>query len=811
MSKVERLSAGALSWHCDPKQFDFETTNDLEDLAGIIGQPRAVEALQFGVNIQQEGYNIFALGPMGTGKRSLVHKLFQEKAAGEPVPADWCYVNNFEQAHRPQALQLPAGKGIVFRQDIERSIDEMRTALSGAFDSEEYQARRQEIQEEFRERQEEAFEEINRKADERGLTVLRTQAGLIFAPVRKGEVLSPEEVQKMSEEERKELEAKAQELQEELQKSLRQMPRWQREMRERLKELNREFANLGVGGLINELQEKYEGLSEVQAYLKRVQQDIIENVKDFLPDDESQPGSPAEMIVQLAGARGEAKSSPLRRYAVNVLVDRSGMTEAPVIYEDNPTYQNLVGRVEHLAQMGALTTDFMLIKPGALHRANGGYLMLEARKVLQQPFAWDGLKRALQSNQIRIETPAQMYSLISTVSLEPEPIPLDIKVALVGEPLLYYLLSAYDPEFNELFKVEADFAERMDRTSDNQLLYARLISSMVRKNELHPFDSEAVARIIEHSARTVNDSEKLSTQMRDISNLLREADYWAGQAGHEIVTRADVQKAIDAQIYRSDRLRERIQEEIQRGTILIDTKGAKIGQINGLSVLQLGNFAFGRPTRITARIRLGEGKVVDIEREVELGGPIHSKGVLILTGFLGSRYAQERPLSLSASLVFEQSYGGIEGDSASSAELYALLSAISEVPIRQSLAVTGSVNQYGQVQAIGGVNEKIEGFFDLCRAKGLTGDQGVLIPISNVKHLMLRHDVIRAVEKEQFHIYPVETIDQGIELLTGMPTGEPDEDGNYPEDTINGRVQQRLAQLTEKQLEFSQSNEKGKE
>lgn len=811
MSKVERLSAGALSWQCDPKQFDFETTSDLEDLDGIIGQPRAVEALHFGVNIQQEGYNIFALGPTGTGKRSLVRKLFQEKAADEPVPADWCYVNNFEQAHKPQALQLPAGKGIVFRQDMERSIDEMRTALSGAFDSEEYQARRQEIQEEFRERQEEAFEEINRKAGERDLTVLRTQAGLIFAPVRNGEVLSPEEVQKMSEEERKALEAKAQELQEELQKSLRQMPRWQREMRDRLKELNREFANLGVGGLINELHEKYEGLSEVQAYLKRVQQDIIENVRDFLPDDENQPGSSAEMIAQLAGARGEAKSSPLRRYAVNVLVDRSDMTEAPVIYEDNPTYQNLVGRVEHLAQMGALTTDFTLIKPGALHRANGGYLMLEARKVLQQPFAWDGLKRALQSNQIRIETPAQMYSLISTVSLEPEPIPLDIKVALVGEPQLYYLLSAYDPEFNELFKVEADFAERMDRSSDNQLLYARLISSIIRKNELHPFDSEAVARIIEHSARMVSDSEKLSTQIRDISNLLREADYWAGQAGREIVTRADVQKAIDAEIYRSDRLRERIQEEIERGTILIDTEGAKIGQINGLSVLQLGNFAFGRPTRITARIRLGAGKVMDIEREVELGGPIHSKGVLILTGFLGSRYAQDRPLSLSASLVFEQSYGGIEGDSASSAELYALLSAISEVPIRQSLAVTGSVNQHGQVQAIGGVNEKIEGFFDLCRAKGLTGDQGVLIPISNVKHLMLRHDVILAVEKEQFHIYPVETIDQGIELLTGMPAGEPDEEGNYPEDTINGRVQQRLARLTEKQLEFSQSNKKEKE
>jgi lon-related putative ATP-dependent protease len=456
--------------------------------------------------------------------------------------------------------------------------------------------------------------------------------------------------------------------------------------------------------------------------------------------------------------------------------------------------------------MGALTTDFNLIKPGALHRANGGYLLLDARKVLTQPFAWEGLKRALRSGQLRLESPGQMYSLISTVTLEPVPIPLDVKVALIGEPQLYYLLSMYDPEFGELFKVTADFDERMPRNSDSQQQYARLLAKLVDQYGLRPFDRSAVARVVEHSARLVGDAEKLSTQVKPIGDLLREAEYWAKKNENDPVTGADVRQAIEAKIYRSDRLRERIQEEIRRGTILIDTDGAETGQVNGLSVLQLGDFAFGRPSRITARIRLGKGEVVNIEREVELSGPIHSKGVLILSGFLGARYASDRPLSLSASLVFEQSYGGIEGDSASSAELYALLSAISGLPIRQSLAVTGSVNQLGQVQAIGGVNEKIEGFFDLCHTSGLTGEQGVLIPVANVKNLMLRHDVIEAVEHSQFHIYPVETIDQGIELLTGLPAGEADEAGNYPEGSVNRLVQDKLVELAEKRLAFMKSS-----
>jgi lon-related putative ATP-dependent protease len=508
------------------------------------------------------------------------------------------------------------------------------------------------------------------------------------------------------------------------------------------------------------------------------------------------------MLSGAAGQRAPDGRGALRRYQVNVLVDHSESEGAPVIYEDNPTYQNLVGRVEHMAQMGALLTDFSLIKAGTLHQANGGYLILDARKVLTQPYAWDGLKRVLQSGKIRIESVGQMLSLVSTISLEPEAIPLQVKVALFGEQLLYYMLWQLDPDFRELFKVAADFASDMDRSDDSQQLYARLIATLVRQDELRPFDRSAVARVIEHSARTVGDADKLSTQMRGLNDLLQEADYWAGQSKKEAVTAADVQRAIDAQIFRSDRMRERAQEAILRETLLIDTEGAQVGQVNGLSVISLGNFWFGRPSRITAQVRLGKGEVIDIEREVKLGGPLHSKGVLILSGFLGARYAGESPLSLSASLVFEQSYGGVDGDSASSAELYALLSAIAQVPIKQSLAVTGSVNQFGQVQAIGGVNAKIEGFFDICLARGLTGEQGVLIPAANVKHLMLRQDVVEAVEKGQFHVYSVETIDQGIDILTGVPAGEPDEVGCYPEGTINYRVKKRLSELAEKRQAF---------
>jgi lon-related putative ATP-dependent protease len=613
--------------------------------------------------------------------------------------------------------------------------------------------------------------------------------------MREGEVVSPEEFQKLPDEERQKLEADMEALQEELQKALRQVPKWQRQVREQVQNLTRQVADMTVSALITEVQQQYEDLSDVVQFLDEVKADIVDNVGQIVnEDDDGGEGQPAGSARRM---RPFEKPSPMRRYQVNLIVDNSDVSGAPVVFEANPNFQNLLGRVEQIAQMGALTTDFNLIKGGSLHQANGGYLILEARNLLTQQYAWEGLKRALRTKEIKVESPAQMYNLISTVTLEPEPIPLDVKVAILGEPMLYYLLNANDPEFSELFKVAADFDYQMNRDPEAQTLYAQLIGAMVRSNELKPFDASAVASVIERSSRLVGDSEKLIIQGDKITDLLRQADYWAEKEGRKTVTREDVECAIEAEIYRADRIRQRSQEAILRDTILIDTDGEAVGQINGLSVIQFGQIVFGQPNRITARVRLGDGEVIDIEREVAMGGPIHAKGVLILSGYLGSRYIHDRPLSMHASLVFEQSYGGVEGDSASSAELYALLSALSDAPIRQTLAVTGSVNQRGQVQAIGGVNEKIEGFFDICSQRGLTGDQGVLIPVSNVKHLMLRQNVIDAVEAGEFHIYPVEHIDQGVELLTGQPAGQEDEDGNFPPDSINGRVQIRLREMAE--------------
>lgn len=809
MGKAKELSVEELYHRCDPSQFSFRTTADLDGPTQMVGQVRAKEAMKFGVGIGQDGYNIFALGPAGTGKRAFVREFFEERARDQPVPPDWCYVNNFDEPHRPKAIQLPAGMGTEFRNDMDHLVEELRTALAAAFESEEYQNRRQAINDEFGEQQSRAFDELQQRAQEEGVALIRTPAGLVLAPVHDGEVLSPQEIQNLSENERQALQKKIEELQVELQKILRQVPGWQQERREKLNQLNREMAEFAVGGLIGELLEKYSDFQPVVDHLKVIQEDVVKNAEDFLPSQGQEPSSFLEALQGGAGQQAQAQQAALRRYKVNLLVDHSESKGAPVIYEDNPTYQNLVGRIEHMAQLGALLTDFNLIKPGALHRANGGYLILDVRKVLTEPYTWEGLKRALQSGRIRIESLGQMLSLISTVSLEPEDIPLKVKVALFGDRMLYYALYSLDPEFGDLFKVAADFEERMDRNENNQQLYAQLIASLTHEQKLRPFDRTAVARVIEHSSRIVEDSAKLSAQVREISNLLQEANYWAGESGNGVVEAADVQRAIDAQIYRSDRMRERVQEAILRDILLIDSKGATAGQVNGLSVMQLGNFSFGRPSRITAQVHMGGGEVVDIEREVKLGGPIHSKGVMILSGFLSARYTRQKPLSLTATLVFEQSYGGVEGDSASSAELYALLSAIAEVPIKQSLAVTGSVNQHGQVQAIGGVNEKIEGFFDVCRARGLTGDQGVLIPVSNVGNLMLRQDVRDAVEGGQFHIYSVESVDQGIEILTGVPAGEPDEEGDYPEGTINHMVESRLTEMAEKRRAFSAAAKEG--
>ncbi|MFQ5774985.1 MAG: Lon protease family protein [Kiloniellaceae bacterium] len=797
MAAVKPLSPDDLCWRCAPERFAFKTTEELEDLEEVIGQARAVEAIRFGLGMRRPGYNIYALGPEGIGKHTVARRFLEAQAQAEPLPFDWCYVSNFKNPRKPRILQLNAGRGAVFRDDMARFVDDVRHALRSAFESEDYRTRRQVLEEEFKERQEKPLEQIEEDAKARGIALLRTPVGFAFAPVAGGKVVSPEVFQRLPAEERARIEADIEELQQRLQQLLQERPRWVKDLRDKVRELSDQTAMFAVGHLVEDLRHRYADLAEVVRFLEEVQRDVVQNVETIAnaPERPASDGVSAEL---------EDSHPVLRRYRVNLIVDNGRSKHAPVVYEDDPNYDRLRGRIEHRAEMGALLTDFHMIRAGALHRANGGYLVLDAHKVLARPWAWDGLKQALLAREIRIEPLAHALGLLSTVTLEPEPIPLDVKVVLVGERLIYYLLAQLDPDFARLFKVAADFDERIERNDRNDLFYAHLVATIVRREELKPFDAGGVAKVLEYSARQAGDSEKLSTHIESLGDLLREADYWAGQEGRAVVAAADVQRAADARIHRLDRARELIQEEIRRGTIVIDTEGATVGQINGLSVIQLGGFAFGRPGRITARVRLGRGEVVDIEREVALGGPLHSKGVLILSGYLSARYASDRPLSLGASLVFEQSYSGVEGDSASSAELYALLSAVAGVPIKQSLAVTGSVNQRGEVQAIGGVNEKIEGFFDLCAARGLSGEHGVLIPQSNVKHLMLHGRVVDAVAAGAFHIYPVKTIDEGIEILTGMPAGRRGPDGDFPEGTFNRLVEARLIELAEKRRAFGQ-------
>jgi predicted ATP-dependent protease len=785
---------------CDPAELGFQNTAELEDMTEIIGQMRAMDAIRFGTSIRHDGYNLFVLGPPGIGKRSMVLRLLEKKASDEPTPVDWCYVNNFTHPHKPLALRLPSGRGAKLRLQMEQMVDYLKSAIPALFESDEYHAKAALIRDEFSGRQEKVFKELGEDAEKQEIALLRTPEGFAFAPTFNHQVIPPDEYEKLPDEEKRRIEDKIAGLQTRLEKLLRQVPQWRRERHDRIRQLDRETTLSVISHLMDELKSAYADFPAVLQYMDSVQLDMLDSVDDFRKQEES---------ANVGGMTIVTRSS-FSRYSVNVLTTNGKKPGAPIISEDNPTYSNLVGRIEHIAQFGALVTDFTLIKPGALHRANGGYLLLDIRKVLVQPFAWEGLKHALQSRVIRIESLGQMYSLVSTVSLEPEPIPLDAKVILFGDRLFYYLLQEYDPEFGELFKVAADFEDRIERSSDTHKLYARLIATLARREALLPFDCRAVARVIEHAARQAGDAQRLSTHMSSLVDLLRESDYWARESARSLVQDDDVQHAIDAQIRRQDRLKEQLHEAILRDILMIDTQGAVTGQINGLSVIELGDFAFALPTRITATTRLGDGELINIEREVKLSGAIHSKGVLILSSFLAARYAKNQPLALSASLVFEQSYGMIEGDSASLAELCALLSNLANVPANQSLAVTGSVNQFGQVQAIGAVNEKIEGFFDICAARKLTGEQGVLIPSANIEHLMLRRDVVDAAVAGQFRIYAVQNVDQAIALLTGLPAGETDKDGVYPEGSVNRRVAARLAELTAIRQSFAKSAKKAR-
>ncbi len=797
---VKPLAAAALCRRSDPEQLPFATTAELDPLEDAVGQARAEHAVRFGVGIARDGFNMFAMGPSGAGKHTLMRAVLERRAASEPVPKDVCFVHDFAKPQEPRALLLPPGKGRVLRDEVKRLVEELRSLLPAAFDTEEFRRGKEAIENELKGRHKAKLSALEEKASESSVAIVRTPSGLALAPTHLGEIVAPDEFEKLPEEKRKKYVAAMEELQSQLRDALEAVPRLEKEARERIRKLVREVAAARTGHLLAEIREKFAALPAVTAYLEALENDVLDSVEDFIKSEEGkEPG-----VLDLAEMGGMRPGARFRKYQVNLVVDHAESKGAPVVYEDHPTFQKLVGGIEHVSQLGALFTDFNLIKAGALLRANGGYLMLDARNLLTQPYAWEGLKRALLAKEVHIESLGQMLNLVSTVSLEPEAVPLQVKVVLLGERELYSILSRVDPDFHGLFKVAVDFEDEVDRSPDNALAYARMIAALVRREGLRPFSRVAVARTLDHVARLSGDAEKLSAHMGELHDLLREADYWAGDRGAATVTEADVERAVVAQLEREGRVRERVLEEIQRGTYLIDTTGSKVGQINGLAVHMNGRSAFGRPSRITAKVRLGKGALVDIEREAELSGPIHSKGVFILAGFLGGRYAPNHPLSLDASIVFEQSYGVVEGDSASCAELCALLSALSGAPLRQSLAMTGSVNQHGQVQAIGGVNEKIEGFFDVCKLRGMTGEEGVVIPASNARHLMLRRDVVEAVEHGLFSIYAIETVDQAMELYTGVPAGERDAAGSFPEGTVNDRVEQRLIAFAERRLSLGQ-------
>ncbi len=776
---------------CDGHEFAFETTAELPDVVQIIGQDRAVKAIDFGVGMPSPGYNVYALGLTGTGRTTTVRTFLDQIAAKEPVPDDWVYVNNFRDRYKPRAIQFRPGHSKQFQRDMEELVEDLQREIPRAFESKEYEQQREQIVRHMQEERNGAFMQLEAKVNERGFTLLKTAMGLGMAPVLNGQVLTPERYQQLDAKTQEELELRQQGLQSEMSETLRRVRDLEKETKRKLQALDGQIADFAVGHLIEELRRAYATYEEVIEYLDEVQADIVENVGGFRDEEEPAEGMTAAVVAS-------QREALLNRYRVNVIVDRTGEKGAPVVFEPNPTYSNLVGRIEHKAEFGALVTDFTMIKGGALHRANGGYLVVEAASVLTSPLAWDALKRAVKNWQIRTEEMSEQLRLVSTVTLEPEPIPLNVKVVVMGDPMTYYLLHGLDEDFRKYFKVKADFGPDMPRTPESCLQYAQFVASRCHREGLLPFRREAVGRVVEFGSRLAEDKDKLATRFGEIADLVRESSFWAGRAGHEAVTAEDVQRAIDEKVYRSNQLEGRVQEVIAQGVVQVDVEGEVIGQVNGLSVLSMGDYAFGKPGRITAQTYTGRRGVVSLDREAKLSGRIYDKGVLTLSGYLGATYAQKEPLSVAASISFEQSYELIEGDSASSTELYALLSSLAQVPIRQGIAVTGSVDQRGQVQPIGGVNEKIEGFFQVCQAKGLTGAQGVMIPSRNVRNLMLRADVRQAVADGQFHIWAVNTIDQGLELLTGVPAGELQEDGTYPDGTIHRRVADRLADIAEK-------------
>lgn len=794
MAKARELKPRELRWQCPASAFHFTTTANVPELDGPIGQERARAALDFGADITSEGYNVFVMGPSGTGRNSTTRNTLQERAAALPAAEDWCYVYNFDDARYPAALRLPPGLGPQLRDDLGQMLRDIQQNLVSAFEGDEYNDKRDEIVKEFRDERNKELQAFEQEAQTAGFALGRSPAGLIVAPAIEGEVMTPQQYGELADEDRQRLDKTREELQEKLGDIMRRGQREEKETRERVRQLDRQVATEALQAVFEELRARYATVAEVMEHLNRIEKDIVENIGALRragdEDEQQAPGMPPGMMPI-------APRNPLDRYQVNVLVTHDPEAGAPIVYETNPTLDKLTGEIEHQAQMGAMVTDFTMIKPGALHRANGGYLILEALPLLLRPFAWEALKRALKNRQVKIESLSDQYRFISTVTLDPEPIPLDVKVALVGSPMIYYLLYSYDEDFGKLFKVQADFGSDLDRTDEAMQQYAQFVAHICQKDGLLPFNRAAVARLVEQGAEMAGDQNKLTASLMDIADLVREAAYWARKANKKRVEPTDLEHAVEQKIWRSNRLEERLLELLQDGTIMVDTTGEVVGQINGLSIMTLGDYMIGRPSRLTCRTFTGRSGVMQIDREVKLTGRLHDKGLLTLTGFLGDRFGRQEQVQLSATLSFEQLYSDLDGDSASSTELYSLLSSLADAPLKQGIAVTGSVNQNGEVQPIGGVSRKIEGFFKVCQLQGLTGEQGVVIPATNERHLMLSREVVAAVREGQFHIWSVKTIDEGIELLTGIPAGKPKANGEYPPDTIYGRVQRRLREIAE--------------
>ena len=779
-----------------PDAIDTKNIKDIQPIETIIGQKRAMKALDFGIGNKAFGFNIYVSGTPGTGRNSAVKNFITSKSKDQDAPPDWCYVNNFKDSYYPKALKLPNGKAIAFRDDMRDFITDVKKSLNKAFEGEEYLNQKENINKSIDQKKNELFLTLNNKAGEEGFTIQQTPYGIAPVPLNKqGKPMGNDEFREMDKTKQQELLSKQEELKDEIKANLRKTRNLDKEADEKIKELDRKVAEHSINPLIEEIEDKYAGEEDVKAYLSEVKSDIIDNFSDFLEkDQQQQPAMPFMQVPQ--------QQPSLKRYEVNVFIDNSNTEGAPLVQELNPTYNSLFGKVEKESQMGALTTDFTLIKSGSLQRANGGYLVIPVIELFRNPYSWDSIKKALLNKEIRIEEIGEKLGFLTTKSLRPEPIPLNLQIILIGSPEIYHLLYAYDSDFRNLFKIKAEFDNVLDLNEENMKNYVAFINKTKKNEELHDFNEDAMASIMEYGCRLAGDKEKLSAQFSEIYDIITEANYYGVTNGNGKISSADVDKAIEEKFYRSNLIQERLNEYIENNTIHIDVKGERTGQVNGIAILDLQDIRFGKPNRITSSIGMGSEGIVDIEREAKLGGNIHSKGVMILSGYLTENYAQHNPISLSARIVFEQSYQGVEGDSASCAELYSILSGLSDLPVKQGIAVTGSVNQKGEVQAVGGINEKIEGFFEVCKMFELTGEQGVIIPKSNERNLMLKKEVQEAVQNGNFHIWSVNTINEGISILTGIEAGERKEDGTYEENTVNARVEEQISKLANQMKGF---------